>query len=186
MSPSLASSLPSVVRPSFTVNFCAIKLAIMDRVQRPTSRPYGRGSLPLTQANTCFSWRGVSLRGCPIVLVFVLAAIVALVPESSLAQAPQALPTEEGWVFANPLTNKPYYPTEIQKRHIHPAGCCCWLVRSAEPMLVFGVSRTVVPLTANVSSSTRSGRPPLGSMAESAGIHSVTPAVRGWAKSARQ
>jgi integrase len=36
----------------------------------------------------------------------------------------EALPTEEGWVFANPLTNKPYYPTEIQKRHIHPAGCC--------------------------------------------------------------
>jgi len=36
----------------------------------------------------------------------------------------QSLPTEEGWVFANPLSNRPYYPTEIQKRHIHPAGCC--------------------------------------------------------------
>jgi integrase len=24
--------------------------------------------------------------------------------------------TEEGWVFANPRTNRPYYPTEIQKR----------------------------------------------------------------------
>jgi integrase len=36
----------------------------------------------------------------------------------------QALPTEEGWVFASALTEKPYHPTEIQKRHIRPAGCC--------------------------------------------------------------
>ena len=34
------------------------------------------------------------------------------------------MPTEEGWVFANPRTNRPYYPTEIQKRHIRPSGCC--------------------------------------------------------------
>ena len=36
----------------------------------------------------------------------------------------QALPTEEGWVFASPLTNRPYQPTEIQKRHLRPAGWC--------------------------------------------------------------
>jgi integrase len=34
----------------------------------------------------------------------------------------QAVPTEEGWVFAN--TERPYYPTSIQKQHIQPAGCC--------------------------------------------------------------
>jgi hypothetical protein len=36
----------------------------------------------------------------------------------------EAVPTEEGWVFANPITNQPYFPTSIQKRHIRPAGCC--------------------------------------------------------------
>jgi len=36
----------------------------------------------------------------------------------------QAVPTEEGWVFANPMTNRPYHPTEIQKRHLRPSGCC--------------------------------------------------------------
>jgi integrase len=36
----------------------------------------------------------------------------------------QAVPTEEGWVFANPITNRPYFPTEIQKRHLRPAGWC--------------------------------------------------------------
>ena len=41
-----------------------------------------------------------------------------------LAWEREALPTEEGWVFASPLSNKPYFPTEIQKRHIRPAGCC--------------------------------------------------------------
>lgn len=41
-----------------------------------------------------------------------------------LEWAKEATPTEEGWVFANPITKKPYYPTEIQKRHIRPAGCC--------------------------------------------------------------
>jgi hypothetical protein len=61
-----------------------------------------------------------------------------------------------------------------------------WLVRSAEPMLAFGASRTVALPTANVSSSTRSGRLPLGSMAESAGTHSVTPTVRGWTRLERQ
>lgn len=36
----------------------------------------------------------------------------------------EAVPTEEGWVFANPITKQPYFPTSIQKRHIRPAGCC--------------------------------------------------------------
>lgn len=36
----------------------------------------------------------------------------------------EAVPTKEGWVFANPITEKPYFPTEIQRRHIRPAGWC--------------------------------------------------------------
>jgi len=44
--------------------------------------------------------------------------------EVLLARSKGALPTKEGWVFASPQTNKPYHPTEIQKRHIRPAGCC--------------------------------------------------------------
>jgi integrase len=44
--------------------------------------------------------------------------------EVLLEWSKQALPTEEGWVFASPYKNKPYHPTEIQKRHIRPAGCC--------------------------------------------------------------
>jgi integrase len=44
--------------------------------------------------------------------------------EIVLAWAKEATATEEGWVFANPITKRPYHPTEIQKRHIRPAGCC--------------------------------------------------------------
>jgi len=44
--------------------------------------------------------------------------------EVLLARSKDALPTKEGWVFASALTNRPYFPTEIQKRHIRPAGCC--------------------------------------------------------------
>ncbi len=44
--------------------------------------------------------------------------------EVLLAWSKEALPTEEGWVFASPWTNKPYHPTEMQKRQIRPAGCC--------------------------------------------------------------
>lgn len=36
----------------------------------------------------------------------------------------ESVPTEEGWVFANPITKKPYFPTEIQRRHIWTAGWC--------------------------------------------------------------
>ena len=41
-----------------------------------------------------------------------------------LAWSKQAVPTAEGWVFANPMTNRPYHPTEIQKRHLRSSGCC--------------------------------------------------------------
>ena len=44
--------------------------------------------------------------------------------EIMLEWSKEATATEEGWVFANPITKKPYFPTEIQKRHIRPAGCC--------------------------------------------------------------
>ena len=27
-------------------------------------------------------------------------------------------------MFPNPLSNKPYYSTEIQKRYLRPSGCC--------------------------------------------------------------
>jgi integrase len=42
--------------------------------------------------------------------------------EILLAWSSQTYPTEEGWVFANPMTSRPYYPTEIQKRHLRPLG----------------------------------------------------------------
>jgi|GEM_PF-3899831 len=48
----------------------------------------------------------------------------AALVEVLLAWSKEATPTEEGWVFASPLTNKPYQTTEIQKRHIRPGGCC--------------------------------------------------------------
>jgi integrase len=41
-----------------------------------------------------------------------------------LAWSKQAVPTAEGWVFANPMTNRPYHPTEIQKRYLRTSGCC--------------------------------------------------------------
>jgi hypothetical protein len=44
--------------------------------------------------------------------------------EIELKWAKEATATEDGWVFANPITKKPYYPTEIQKRHIRPADSC--------------------------------------------------------------
>ncbi|HZY61262.1 MAG TPA: site-specific integrase [Edaphobacter sp.] len=48
----------------------------------------------------------------------------AALVEVLLAWSKEATPTEECWLFASPLTNKPYQTTEIQKRHIRPAGCC--------------------------------------------------------------
>ena len=44
--------------------------------------------------------------------------------EIVLEWSKEAVPTEVGWVFANPITKQPYFPTSIQKRHVRPAGCC--------------------------------------------------------------
>lgn len=34
----------------------------------------------------------------------------------------RSVATPEGWLFANPVTGKPYHQEEIQKRHIRKAG----------------------------------------------------------------
>jgi len=39
-----------------------------------------------------------------------------------LAWSKSSPPTKEGWVLANPITSRPYFPTEIQKRHLKPLG----------------------------------------------------------------
>ena len=44
--------------------------------------------------------------------------------EVILGGTKESVPTEEGWVFANPITEKPYFPTEIQRRHLRPSGWC--------------------------------------------------------------
>jgi integrase len=44
--------------------------------------------------------------------------------EIVLEWSKEAVPTEEGWVFANPITERPYHPTEIQKRHLRSSGYC--------------------------------------------------------------
>jgi integrase len=44
--------------------------------------------------------------------------------EVLLEWSKEPTPTEEGWVFASALTNKPYQTTEVQKRHLRPAGWC--------------------------------------------------------------
>jgi integrase len=44
--------------------------------------------------------------------------------EIVLGGTKETVPTEEGWLFANPITEQPYFPTSIQKRHLRPAGCC--------------------------------------------------------------
>ena len=103
-----------------------------------------------------------------------------------LAWEKEALPTEEGWVFASPLTNKPYFPTEIQKRHLRPQGAVWWNVRSAEP-----ARRLVLPGETNPERQARSHprrasgwRP--GSSPRSAGIRSATRTVRGWTRPERR
>ena len=39
-----------------------------------------------------------------------------------LAYRERSYPTKEGWLFANPSTEKPYHQEEIQKKHIRPAA----------------------------------------------------------------
>jgi integrase len=50
---------------------------------------------------------------------------VPLAPELAaelLKYREQSYPTEEGWLFANPKTGRPYHQEEIQKRHLKPAA----------------------------------------------------------------
>jgi integrase len=42
--------------------------------------------------------------------------------EELLAYRQHCHETKEGWLFANPATNKPYHQEEIQKKHIKPAA----------------------------------------------------------------
>ena len=42
--------------------------------------------------------------------------------EVLLAWAKDCPPTDGGWMFPSPLTNRPYYSTEIQRRHLKPIG----------------------------------------------------------------
>jgi integrase len=44
-----------------------------------------------------------------------------------LAWADSCPATEDGWMFPSPLTNRPYYSTEIQKRLLKPIGIKLWL-----------------------------------------------------------
>jgi integrase len=39
-----------------------------------------------------------------------------------LAYRDRSYPTKEGWLFANPATERPYHQEEIQKKHIQPAA----------------------------------------------------------------
>jgi len=85
----------------------------------------------------------------------------------------QALPTEEGWVFASAHTNKPYHPTDIQKRHIRPAAFALWHVRTAELGRRLVLARIDRHQTASGCSSTMSVRRMPGSTVGSAGIRSA-------------
>jgi integrase len=44
------------------------------------------------------------------------------VVEALMLHKERAFPTLEGWLFANPVTKKPYHQEEIQKKHIRKAG----------------------------------------------------------------
>jgi integrase len=48
----------------------------------------------------------------------------ASLTEIVLKWSTHAVPTDEGRIFANPMTGRPFYPSEIQKRHLRPSGCC--------------------------------------------------------------
>ena len=51
--------------------------------------------------------------------------VVPIAPELAkelLAYRDRCYPTKEGWLFANPATEKPYHQEEIQKKHIRPAA----------------------------------------------------------------
>lgn len=44
------------------------------------------------------------------------------VVEALMLHKERSAPTPEGWLFANPVTGKPYHQEEIQKKHIREAG----------------------------------------------------------------
>ena len=46
----------------------------------------------------------------------------AAVIEALMLHKERSVPTPEGWLFANPVTGKPYHQEEIQKKHIREAG----------------------------------------------------------------
>jgi integrase len=51
--------------------------------------------------------------------------VVPIAPELAkelLAYRDRCYPTKDGWLFANPATEKPYHQEEIQKKHIRPAA----------------------------------------------------------------
>ncbi len=98
----------------------------------------------------------------------------------------QAVPTEEGWVFANPRTNRPYYPTEIQKRISAPRVAVWWHVRRAGRRLVSGVTRIRKPVTAFECSCMRRALRTPASTGPSAGTRSATRIVRGWTRPERR
>ena len=61
--------------------------------------------------------------------------VVPIAPELAkemLAYRERLLPTPEGWLFANPATEKPYHQEEIQKKHIRKAAKAAGIIpRSA-------------------------------------------------------
>ena len=59
-----------------------------------------------------------SIRGVMHVISSVLPAAREVLFDWSV-QCPE---TEEGWMFPNPVSGKPYCSTEIQKRYLKPAG----------------------------------------------------------------
>ena len=105
---------------------------------------------------------------------------------SLLEWSKRALPTEDGWVFASPYKNMPYHPTEIQKRHIRPAGSClvqcptcgarvgvwCWQDKPTP-------NGARLPITKSV------GLQP-GSTVRSVGTRFAIPTGRGWTRAARR
>ncbi len=44
------------------------------------------------------------------------------VVEALMLHKERSFSTPEGWLFANPVTGKPYHQEEIQKTHIRKAG----------------------------------------------------------------
>jgi integrase len=104
--------------------------------------------------------------------------------EIVLGGTKETVPTEEGWLFANPITEQPYFPTSIQKRHLRPAGCC--LAACPKRGADVGVWCRQAQLTPNGSRFTTSDGLPLEGTRRSVGIRSAIRIVRGWTRPERQ